>query len=962
MNMENMQDKLQHPMNNEEYLNGPSTKNIGYNHSRDSTLSDTLDLGPLPPKWEKAYTKNGEVYFIDTSHWLDPRLSKFQKKQLEDCSDDELPYGWERIDDPLYGTYYIDHVNRQTQYENPVLQAKNAIHGDQINDEQDNIPNYTSNSFENINSIKQDPGISSNLFTTNPHKLVGERIRSTLVKSIRGLGFTIVGGDDSKEEFLQIKSVVPNGPAWLEGKLQTGDVLVYVNDKCVLGYTHHDMVSVFQGIVPGETVCLDVCRGYPLPFDPNDPNTEVVTTVAVGNSDRQLDDLSYVDRELYMMKVDNRSTSNELCNQSVKSMPDLYASEEIMSIARPNSTDLILEEHMPSPLYLTMSIVKGAMGFGFTIADSAHGQKVKKILDKQRCQELMEGDILIDINNIIVRNMSHNKVVQVLKDCQTNESAAITIQRCILNSPDKFRVKNKKGDVKNIYRSKTPTIDAYGDRTHEVNRSKTPIIDNRTQVSNIQNNLHENGSSDSYVMNNMPLDEYCHRGDSWMHVSSPSTQMFLPPSMYNGVIDPSTGHYMNLQPDHSTGLYINSQSDHYSNHLSKSIQSMSFEHYEMNASKNEVRYLHNNNEINDIDQLNNENMKQNISYVTLQRQECGFGFRIVGGKEEGSQVSVGHIVPEGSADLDRRIMTGDEIISIDGQSTINTSHDYVINLMGQAARNGRVTLGIRHKSNLKPNYISNSTKQHLDIEYPYDVTLTKKDKEGFGFVVISSLNKGPTIGRIIEGSPAYRDGQIHLGDHVLAVNNTNITNLSHGDIVNMIKDSGSTVTLTIGTPNDDTASTISLPMSNKDQDLEEEQYHAVELTRGPQGFGFSIRGGREFQNMSLFVLQIAENGPAAIDGRLRVGDHIIEINGVNTKNMTHAEAIEIIHSGGSCVRLLIRRGTRVPQLPSEEEMFTSVNMNQSMINLDNKMNMSHSISSLQSNSRAYWDTKYMCSN
>jgi C-terminal processing protease CtpA/Prc len=74
------------------------------------------------------------------------------------------------------------------------------------------------------------------------------------------------------------------------------------------------------------------------------------------------------------------------------------------------------------------------------------------------------------------------------------------------------------------------------------------------------------------------------------------------------------------------------------------------------------------------------------------------------------KVSVGHIVPGGSADLDRRIMTGDEIISIDGQSTLNTSHDYVINLMGQAARSGRVTLGIRHiKSNLKPNckYITN---------------------------------------------------------------------------------------------------------------------------------------------------------------------------------------------------------------------------------------------------------------
>ena len=51
-----------------------------------------------------------------------------------------------------------------------------------------------------------------------------------------------MGGDDNVEEFLQIKSVVPNGPAWLDGNLKTGDVLVYVNDTCVLGFTHHDMV------------------------------------------------------------------------------------------------------------------------------------------------------------------------------------------------------------------------------------------------------------------------------------------------------------------------------------------------------------------------------------------------------------------------------------------------------------------------------------------------------------------------------------------------------------------------------------------------------------------------------------------------------------------------------------------------------------------------------------------------
>ncbi len=105
-------------------------------------------LGPLPHNWEKAYTDKGEPYFIDhntvsslifvrlfsnlkfeiilqgTSHWLDPRLSRVRKRRPEECDEDELPFGWERIDDPHYGTYYIDHVNRRTQYENPVLVAK----------------------------------------------------------------------------------------------------------------------------------------------------------------------------------------------------------------------------------------------------------------------------------------------------------------------------------------------------------------------------------------------------------------------------------------------------------------------------------------------------------------------------------------------------------------------------------------------------------------------------------------------------------------------------------------------------------------------------------------------------------------------------------------------------------------------------------------------------------------------
>ncbi len=53
-------------------------------------------------------------------------------------------------------------------------------------------------------------------------------------------------------------------------------------------------------------------------------------------------------------------------------------------------------------------------------------------------------------------------------------------------------------------------------------------------------------------------------------------------------------------------------------------------------------------------------------------------------------------------------------------------------------------------------------------------------------------------------------------------------------------------------------------------DTDEEKFYIVELHRGSRGFGFSIRGGREFNNMPLYVLRIADGGAADLDQRLRV--------------------------------------------------------------------------------------------
>lgn len=47
------------------------------------------------------------------------------------------------------------------------------------------------------------------------------------------------------------------------------------------------------------------------------------------------------------------------------------------------------------------------------------------------------------------------------------------------------------------------------------------------------------------------------------------------------------------------------------------------------------------------------------------------------------------------------------------------------------------------------------------------------------------------------------------------------------------------------------------------------EFYSVDLERDSKGFGFSLRGGREY-NMDLYVLRLAEEGAAVRNGKMRV--------------------------------------------------------------------------------------------
>ncbi|XP_064375232.1 membrane-associated guanylate kinase, WW and PDZ domain-containing protein 1 isoform X21 [Dromaius novaehollandiae] len=851
------------------------------------------NLGPLPENWEMAYTENGEVYFIDhntkTTSWLDPRCLNKQQKPLEECEDDELPAGWEKIEDPVYGVYYVDHINRKTQYENPVLEAKRKKQLEQ----------------------QQQPPEGKPFFTRNPSELKGKFIHTKLRKSSRGFGFTVVGGDEP-DEFLQIKSLVLDGPAALDGKMETGDVIVSVNDTCVLGHTHAQVVKIFQSIPIGASVDLELCRGYPLPFDPDDPNTSLVTSVAILDKEP----IIVNGQENYDSPASHSSKTGKV-NGTKEARPSSPA--EVSSNGShgyPNDTVSLASSIATQPELITVHIVKGPMGFGFTIADSpgGGGQRVKQIVDSPRCRGLKEGDLIVEVNKKNVQSLTHNQVVDMLIECPKGSEVTLLVQRGGLPVP-----------------KKSP---------------KSQPLERKDSQNSSQHSVssHRSGHTASPVHSTQVLPDYA-------APEAPAAD----------------------QPDNSGQKKPDP-----------------FKIWAQSRSMYESRLP--------------DYQEQDIF---LWRKETGFGFRILGGNEPGEPIYIGHIVPLGAADADGRLRSGDELICVDGTPVVGKSHQLVVQLMQQAAKQGHVNLTVRrkvvytvpkaenevpspassHHSSNQPaslteekrtpqgsqnslNTVSSGSGSTSGIGsgggggsgvvstvvQPYDVEIRRGENEGFGFVIVSSVSRpeaGTTfagnacvamphkIGRIIEGSPADRCGKLKVGDRILAVNGCSITNKSHSDIVNLIKEAGNTVTLRI-IPGDESSNATLLTNAEKIATIttthtpqqipqetsrnnakpkqesqfdfkppqaaqQDQDFYTVELERGAKGFGFSLRGGREY-NMDLYVLRLAEDGPAERCGKMRIGDEILEINGETTKNMKHARAIELIKNGGRRVRLFLKRG------------------------------------------------------
>ena len=137
-----------------------------------------------------------------------------------------------------------------------------------------------------------------------------------------------------------------------------------------------------------DIIRLTVCRGYPLAVNFDDPQIDVVSLNGVHHS------------------------------VSVNNLPNGGYTEYQPDIPSTNS----------SRIY-SIKIRKGESGFGFTVADSPSGQRVKGIFDKQRCQDLCENDLLLSINGQDLLGKQHADVVEILMKCSKETETTFVIRR-----------------------------------------------------------------------------------------------------------------------------------------------------------------------------------------------------------------------------------------------------------------------------------------------------------------------------------------------------------------------------------------------------------------------------------------------------------------------------------------------------------------------------------------------------
>ncbi|XP_059583079.1 partitioning defective 3 homolog B isoform X3 [Alligator mississippiensis] len=184
----------------------------------------------------------------------------------------------------------------------------------------------------------------------------------------------------------------------------------------------------------------------------------------------------------------------------------------------------------------------------------------------------------------------------------------------------------------------------------------------------------------------------------------------------------------------------------------------------------------------------------------------------------------------------------------------------------------------------------------------------KKGPEGLGFTVVtrdSSVHgPGPIfVKNILPKGAAVKDGRLQSGDRLLEVNGRDITGRTQEELVAMLRSTkqGETVSLIVARQEE-----AFLPRELKGEpncsvlspETTEQLTFEIPLNdSGSAGLGVSLKGNKSREtgaDLGIFIKSVIHGGAAFKDGRLRINDQLIAVNGESLLGKSNHEAMETL--------------------------------------------------------------------
>ncbi|OXA60375.1 uncharacterized protein LOC110842661 isoform X2 [Folsomia candida] len=236
-----------------------------------------------------------------------------------------------------------------------------------------------------------------------------------LTRDGRGLGLSVTGGRDSGEKFpglIRIKKVFPASPASECGRILGWDVILQANGTPLTGLANHEALSVLR-TTPTTTI-LTLCR--PPPYTP-------------GFSDSPSSTVPDHPHFPYNSYNPHHNQEPHLPQQKSKSLSSLKIPQN--SITPNNSKSGHFGE-----FEVTLEKVCGSLGFTLRQEDtSILGHYVRALVKEPALSDgrIQPGDKIISVNGTDLSGLSHGDAINFLRQC--GSSVTLRLWRDVSPTP-----------------------------------------------------------------------------------------------------------------------------------------------------------------------------------------------------------------------------------------------------------------------------------------------------------------------------------------------------------------------------------------------------------------------------------------------------------------------------------------------------------------------------------------------